>query len=104
MQVFDPGRIEAHPYEQRHLNVFYQVPEFKMRIIELRPGGELPECQMQDHVVFYVLCGEADVIVDGEVSTLVEGQCLVSLPAKFKMTSRKGVRVMGIQIAAAPRS
>ena len=104
MRVFDPDRIEAQPYEKRQLNVFYQVPQFKMRIIELPAGGELPDCQMQDHVVFYALSGGADVIVDGEVSTLAEGQCLVSPPARFKMTSRKGVRVMGIQIAAAPRS
>lgn len=100
MHVFHPGAMDAHPYEQRRLNVFYQVPEFKMRIVELPPNGELPECQMQDHVVFYVLSGEADVLVDGEASTLREGQCLVSPPAKFKMSSRTGVRLMGIQIAA----
>jgi len=104
MNVFDPARVEAQPYEGRQMNVFYQVPEFKMRVIALPPGGELPECQMRDHVVFYVLSGEADITVDGGVSTLTKGKCLVSPPARFRMSTRDGVRVTGIQITAAPRS
>jgi len=73
-----------------------------MRIIELPAGGALPDCQMHDHVVFYVLSGEADVVVDDEQSTLGEGQCLVSPPVRFQMASRNGVRILGIRIAETP--
>ena len=46
MKVFDLNEIAALPYEQRDKNVFYQTKEFKTRIIELPPGGEMPICEM----------------------------------------------------------
>lgn len=103
MRIFAPDGIKAQPYEERHLNVFYQVPEFKMRIIQLPPGGALPDCQMREHVIFFVLSGSATILIDGETSSLTQGQCLVSPPASFRMTSQDGVKIMGIQIAPTPR-
>ncbi len=98
MKVFDLDAMEAKPYEERDKNVFYQAPEFKTRIIELAAGGEIPLCEMSDHVIFYVLTGEAEVTVNGESSTLRDGQCLISPPATFSMTTKAGARLLGIQI------
>jgi hypothetical protein len=55
MKVFDLSEIAALPYEQRDKNVFYQTKEFKTRIIELSPGGQMPTCEMASHVIFYGL-------------------------------------------------
>ena len=99
MKVFDLNEITALPYEQRDENVFYQTREFKTRIVELPPGGEMPTCEMASHVIFYVLDGEVKVTVNSETVGLKEKQCLVTEPATLSMTTEKGVRLMGVQIA-----
>jgi len=99
MKIFNLGDVSALPYEQREKNVFYQTKEFKTRIIELPPGGHLPTCEMASHVIFYVLDGEARVTVNSKTIEIKEKQCLINEPATLSMTTGKGVRLMGIQIA-----
>jgi mannose-6-phosphate isomerase-like protein (cupin superfamily) len=99
MKVFDLSGMAAFPYEQREKNVFYQTKEFKTRIIELPPGGQMPTCEMVSHVIFYVLDGEARVTVNSELVTLKENQCLITEPATISMKTENGARLMGIQIA-----
>lgn len=98
MKVFDLSEMKAFPYEQREKNVFYQTKEFKTRIIELPPGGEMPTCEMASHVIFYVLRGEAKVTVNSETVDLKEKQCLITEPATLSMTTEKGASLMGIQV------
>ena len=98
MQVFDLKKMKAFPYEERERNVFYETNEFKARITELAPGGEIPFCEMKSHVVFYVIEGAAEVKVDQEKVTLEEGQCLITGPATISMKSRNGVKILGIAI------
>jgi quercetin dioxygenase-like cupin family protein len=104
MEVFDLRAMQAQPYEKREKNVFYQAPEFKTRIIQLPAGGQIPQCEMSGHVIFYVLEGQAEVTVNGKTSALSEGQCLISPPATFSMATPQGVKMMGVQIAIEPRS
>jgi len=98
MKVFDLNKIAAFPYEQREKNVFYQAKEFKTRIIELPPGGQMPTCEMASHVIFYVLGGEAMVTVNSKTVELKEKQCLITEPATLSMTTEKGVKLMGTQV------
>jgi len=98
MKVFDLNEMKAFPYEQRDKNVFYQAQEFKTRIVELPPGGEMPTCEMASLVIFYVLNGEAKVTVNSETVDLKEKQCLITEPATLSMTTEKGVRLLGIQV------
>lgn len=104
MKVFDLNEMTAFPYEQRDKNVFYQTREFKTRIIELPPGGQMPTCEMAYHVIFHVLNGEARVTVNSETVELKEKQCLITEPATISMITEKGVRLMGIQIASRIKS
>ncbi|MBW2092937.1 MAG: hypothetical protein JRI34_12550 [Deltaproteobacteria bacterium] len=99
MKVFDLTEITAHPYEEREKNIFYQAREFKTRIIELLPGGQMPACEMSSYVIFYVLDGKAKVTVNSESVTLKEKQCLITKPATVSMKTEGGARLMGIQIA-----
>ena len=99
MKIFNLGDMSALPYEQREKNVFYQTKEFKTRIIELPPGGQMPTCEMSSHVIFYVLDGEARVTVNSKTVEIKEKQCLITEPATLSMTTGKAVRLMGIQIA-----
>ena len=98
MQVFHLKTMVSYPYEEREKNVFYKAEEFKARVIELPPGGEMPTCEMVSYVVFYVLGGEAEVKVGQEKATIKEGQCLITEPATLSMKTGNGVKIMGIQI------
>jgi len=101
VKVFDLNKMAAFLYEQREKNVFYQTKEFKTRIIELPPGGQMPTCEMASHVIFYVINGEARVTVNSETVELKEKQCLITEPATISMKTESGVRLMGIQISKA---
>ena len=101
MKVYDLSSMKAYPYAQRERNVFHQTGEFKTRIIELPPGGAMPECRMSSHVVFLVLEGQARVRVNGEEEAVREKQCLITEPAILSMSTDTGVRLLGIQVAKA---
>ena len=98
MKIFDTKTLQAYPFSKRHKNVFYQVDEFKMRIIELDRDQELPECQMSSHVIFSLVSGEIEVKVDNQKSLLKEGELLVSEPAMFSMKAIRASRLLGFQI------
>ncbi|MEX2369631.1 MAG: hypothetical protein WD578_01405 [Bacteroidales bacterium] len=98
MKIFDTKALQAFPFSERQRNVFFQVEEFKMRIIELESGQQLPDCQMNSYVVFSLVSGEVEVIVDYQKSLLKEGELLVSEPARFSMKALKASRLVGIQI------
>ena len=98
MKVFDLSEMKAFPYEERERNVFYQSKEFRTRIIELLPGGQMPTCEMASYVIFYVLDGKAEVTVNSETAVLKEKQCLITEPATISMMTESGARLMGVQI------
>jgi len=98
MQVFNLKTMKSHPYNERDKNVFYKTNEFKTRIIELPPDGEMPTCEMASYVIFYVIKGTTEVKVNQEKTILKEGQCLIVKPATLSMKTQDGVKMMGIQI------
>mgnify|MGYP000386254920 CR=1 FL=1 len=98
VQVFNLKSMSVQPYEHREKNVFFQAKEFKTRLIELPPEGEMPPCEMRTYVVFYALAGSAEIWVDEEKFTLEEGHCLITQPATLKMRTTIGVRILGLQI------
>lgn len=101
MKVFDIADMKAFGYEQRAMNVIHETPEFKLRVIELAPGGNIPLCEMASHVVFVCIDGEATVTIDGDETVLTPAKGLVSKPARVSMKSEKGAKLMGIQITPA---
>ncbi len=98
MQVFDIKTMAVYPYEERDKNVFYKAKEFKLRIIELPAGGEMPTCEMTSYVIFYVIKGTAEVRANQEIVNLKEGQCLITEPTTLSMRTTDGVKIMGIQV------
>ncbi len=98
MKVFDIADMKAFGYEQRAMNVIHETPEFKLRVIELAPGRNIPRCEMTSHVIFVCVEGEATVTIDGEETVLNPAKGLVTKPALVSMRSEKGAKLMGIQI------
>jgi len=58
MQVYDLNKTKAHPYEIKDKNILYSENNFKVRIIELPPNGEMPTCKMESYVIFYAIKGK----------------------------------------------
>lgn len=98
MQLFNLKTMKSYLYEERDKNVFYKAKEFKARIIELPPGGEMSTCEMLSYVIFYVIKGTAEAKVNQEKIILKEGQCLITEPATLSMKTQDCVKMMGIQI------
>jgi len=46
--------------------VFYEAGRLKAQVMGLEPGQRIPPCSMTHDVVFVVLEGEGEIIVDGE--------------------------------------
>ena len=67
-------------------------------MIELPPGGEIPECEMLSYVIFYVIDGATEVKVGQKSEKIEEGQCLITEPAVLSMKTGKGVKILGIQV------
>lgn len=101
MKTFDIYTIKAFPFAEREKNVFFNTKEFKMRIIELQEYQELPKCEMQSYVVFFLVKGKVEITVNKEKTLLTEGQFLVSEPAIFLMKAIENSRLIGIQINGA---
>jgi quercetin dioxygenase-like cupin family protein len=98
MNVFNLIKMKAYPYEERDKNVFYKSKEFKTRIIELPPDGEMPICEMDSYVIFYVISGSTEVMVNEEKTIIKEGECLITEPSTLSMETKDGVKIMGIQV------
>ena len=98
MKIFNIKALKAFPPSERQRNVFFQVDEFKMRIIELEKDQKLPECEMSSFVIFSLVSGEVEVMVNNEKSLLKEGELLISEPARFSIKAIKASRLVGIQI------
>ena len=98
MKVFSLKEMLAYPYEERDKNVFFKSPEFKTRIIALAPGEKLPDCEMKSHVIFYIISGHAEYTINGESGELTEGEYLISEPGDYSISTRTGVKILGIQI------
>jgi mannose-6-phosphate isomerase-like protein (cupin superfamily) len=98
MEVFDLNDINIFPFEERDKNVIFQSETFKVRLIQLGAGGEIPPCKMATNVIFCVLQGKGLITVN-EHSTHVKAHSLIVVPpTTISMKSEEGMRLLGIQI------
>lgn len=98
MKIFDLMELDAEMHEKRAANVFFKNDIFKTRVIVLEPGGEIPECDMDGYVIFYVVKGKVVLRKNEETSILTENQVFITEPATLSMKSDRGARLMGVQI------
>ena len=98
MEMFDLKKIKAHPHSERDKNILYSQSNFKVRIIELPPDGEMPTCKMESYVIFYAIKGEAKISINQDEKILSEGKCFITEPATLSMKTKNGVKILGIQI------
>lgn len=92
MEIFDLEEME----EKQAIHV---EDEFKLRHIILSERERIPPCEMSTYVIFVVFHGEADITVDDESVTLSKGEGLITEPATLSMKTKKGVKILGLQIS-----
>lgn len=98
MNIFDLMNLEVEAYGQREKNVFFKNDLFKTRMIDLKPGQGIPDCQMDCFVLFYVVQGEVKLRKNDETAVLKENQVFITEPALLSMETSLGAKLMGIQI------
>jgi len=98
MEIFDLNDILVHPFEERDRSVLFQNETFKVRLIQLEAGGEIPPCAMAMNVIFCVLRGKGIITVDDKTNQVKPHSLIITPPATISMKSDEGMRVLGIQI------
>jgi quercetin dioxygenase-like cupin family protein len=97
--IFDIADLKTFGRDQKEKNVFYETPEFKMRIIDIAPGESISKCEMTSHVIFICFEGEAELTANEKKFPVSRGQGFVSEPAVISISTSSGARILGIQIA-----
>ncbi|MFO8051691.1 MAG: hypothetical protein R6V01_08345 [Thermoplasmatota archaeon] len=98
MEIFDLKKIQKGPDRKKSI-ILFEKDGIKLRKIILGPDEKIPACDMTTRVIFHVVEGSVEIIVNGEVHNLQEGFCLTTEPATISMRSEKGSGLLGIQIA-----
>jgi quercetin dioxygenase-like cupin family protein len=98
MEIFDLNDSNVYLFEERDKNVLFQSGIFKVRLIQVEAGGEIPPCAMAMNVIFCVLQGEGVITVNESSNQVKSHFLIITSPATISMKSDEGMRVLGIQI------
>ena len=98
MEIFDLNDSNVYLFEERDKNVLFQSGIFKVRLIQVEAGGEIPPCAMAMNVIFCVLQGEGVITVNESFNQVKSHSLIITSPATISMKSDEGMRVLGIQI------
>ena len=66
MEAFNLNGLIAYSPESPAKHIFYESPRLKAQVMGLEPGQRIPPCSMDHDVVFLVIDGEGEIIVDGQ--------------------------------------
>lgn len=100
MEIFDLSDSNIYPFEERDKNVLFQSETFKVRLIQLDTGGEIPPCKMVKNVIFCVLQGKGLITVNDQSNQVKPHSLIITSPATISMKSDEGMMLLGIQITA----
>ena len=98
MEIFDLNNSNIYPLEERDKNVLFQSGTFKVRLIQLEAGGEIPPCGMATDVIFCVLQGKGVITVNDQSNQVKPHSLIITNPATISMRSKDGMKLLGIQI------
>jgi len=98
MEIFDLNNSNIFPFEERDKNVLSQSGTFKVRLIQLEAGGEIPPCRMATDVIFCILQGKGIITVNDQSNQVKPHSLIITNPATISMRSKDGMKLLGIQI------
>ncbi len=81
-------------------SVFFEATNIKAQVMGLEAGQQIPPCRMDYDVVFVVLSGQGEIIVEGEEKAISENS-FIFVPKEKETRSLKArtrMAVLAIQI------
>jgi quercetin dioxygenase-like cupin family protein len=85
MNKTDVKKIINYISEGPYKKIFYDGGGIKAQIVCLKAGQTIPPCKMNNDVLFYIIKGEGEIMVDNETEDLKE---MVSVIVPRKAESR----------------
>lgn len=73
----DVKKLVNFSKEEHTKVIFYDKGNIKAQIMCLQSGQLIPPCKMQNDVLFYVIEGDGEIVVDGEKENLFPGISVV---------------------------
>ena len=94
MKKINLSKIEYQ--EEKEKNVLAQTEKFKLRNIELEAGEQIPECNMENWVIFYVREGKGEIFINGEPTNVAKQDLVFTKPAKVSTKAKTKMKILGI--------
>jgi len=95
MQAYELDQLITFSRESHTKHVFFESKSLKAQIMGLEPGQRIPPCSMDHDVVFLVIDGEGEIIVDGQ-SMPVRPTSWVHVPKEIRTRSIEARTKMAI--------
>jgi len=96
MEIINFSKIIFQPDKDQ--NVLTENNKFKIRNIEIKAGGQIPECNMENWVIFYVREGNGTIVINGKLSNIIEQDLVFTEPAKVSFEAETKMKILGIII------
>jgi quercetin dioxygenase-like cupin family protein len=80
--------------------VFFETEKIKAQVIGLEAGQQIPPCGMDFDVIFFVMEGEGEIILDGQ-SEVLKKSAWVFVPKEIETRSIRSetrMKVLAIQV------
>jgi len=75
--------------------IFFDSGRVKAQVMGFEPGQQIPPCRMENDVIFVVLEGQGEIIIDEEKETIAESSW-VFVPKEKESRSLKAVTRMAV--------
>lgn len=94
--LFDKARFSS---AQHVKTVIKEAEKYKILVIGLEPGQQIPPCVMHSHTIFYVIEGQGSITAGGEKSEICRGSMIVLPPGvERSVTSSGRMTLLAIQV------
>ena len=93
MRKINLSKIEYQ--EEKDKNVLAQTEKFKLRNIDLEAGEQIPECNMENWVIFYIREGEGEIFINGELTNVAKEDLVFTEPAKVSIKAKTRMKILG---------
>ena len=95
MQAYDLDQLITFSRESPTKHIFFESKNLKAQVMGLEPGQRIPPCSMDHDVVFLVIYGEGEIIVDGQ-SVSVRPTSWIFVPKEIRTRSIEARTKMAI--------
>ena len=94
MKLFNLSEIKFHPEKDK--NVLAENNKFKIRNIELECGEQIPECNMENWVLFYVRKGKGKIFINKKETIMAKESLVFTEPAMVSIKAKEAMKILGI--------